>query len=218
MTPAGPRPNWGKWRQMVDVDLSAAVALLLGFEPGAYVTGILVSKFLEFKDVAANHASAGTLPAKPAGWVSNGFSSQTERKYTVKLWEFAKWAEGMGWALPDEFPRSAPVPLQANATGMRLPAEAVELGGKLASISKEVLPSPAADSVADVDGPLTTRERKTLLRVIVALATKQGIDLKHPGTAAAKIEKATEAIGHRVAARTIQEVILRAQQAGLLDE
>ena len=51
---------------------------------------------------------------------------------------------------------------------------------------------------------LDPRERTTLLVLIAALAKLARIDISHPSKAALTIEKLTEALGERVAARTIE--------------
>jgi hypothetical protein len=61
--------------------------------------------------------------------------------------------------------------------------------------------------------PLELRERTTLLVMIAALAKLSGIDLKKPSSAAVSIERQTELMGARVAARTIENHLNRIYEA-----
>jgi hypothetical protein len=65
------------------------------------------------------------------------------------------------------------------------------------------------------DKPLLTRERDTLLKIILGLAKAHGIPLGDPWIAAQKIEGFTKKAGRRVAARTIEEHL---NKASLLPE
>jgi hypothetical protein len=64
-------------------------------------------------------------------------------------------------------------------------------------------PRPAPDRRTAADKPLRTRERDTLLKIILALAKAHNIPLDDPWSAAQRIEDLTRKAGHRVAARTI---------------
>lgn len=57
--------------------------------------------------------------------------------------------------------------------------------------------------------PLERRERSTLLTIIAGLADLAKVDLARPSSAAAAIESATERLGARVAARTIENHLKR---------
>jgi hypothetical protein len=60
------------------------------------------------------------------------------------------------------------------------------------------------------DKPLLTRERDTLLKIILGLAAAHGIPLGDPWIAAQRIEGFTKKAGRRVAARTIEEHLNKA--------
>jgi hypothetical protein len=66
---------------------------------------------------------------------------------------------------------------------------------------------------ASATKPLGQRERTSLLVVIAALANELGIDVRQTSKAASAIERLTEALGVRVAARTIEEHLKRIPDA-----
>lgn len=61
--------------------------------------------------------------------------------------------------------------------------------------------------------PLRQRERTTLLVIIAALAKLAGVNVAKPSSAAAAIERQTELMGARVAARTIEDHLNRVSEA-----
>lgn len=76
---------------------------------------------------------------------------------------------------------------------------------ELSEPAATLLPSPVVAPPDDLDKPLATRERSTLLTIIAALAKRLRLDVSKPSAAAADIEKLTEAMGARVPARTVEE-------------
>ncbi len=64
-----------------------------------------------------------------------------------------------------------------------------------------------------LDRPLEERERATLLTIIAALAKVAGIDVSRASKASEAIEVATEGLGARVSARTIENHLKRIPDA-----
>lgn len=77
------------------------------------------------------------------------------------------------------------------------------------SCAAEANSAPAVESRLS----LNTRERTTLLTIIAALAGHAGVDVSQPSKAGGTIEKLTEELGARVAARTIEEHLKRIPEA-----
>lgn len=95
------KPDWSKWRLMVEADLQNAVALSCDIDPEALKRGIkgeLLDEFFRRSDIARNHKHAGSLRfvirSSPFGNIA-----------MVGLLDFARWAESLGLPLPGEFPR-----------------------------------------------------------------------------------------------------------------
>lgn len=66
---------------------------------------------------------------------------------------------------------------------------------------------------ASIPKPLGPRERTTLLTIAAALAQMAKVNIAKPSSAAASIERQTELMGSRVAARTIEEHLKRMPEA-----
>lgn len=83
----------------------------------------------------------------------------------------------------------------------------------LSSVSTAVDNSKTNVRQKDVESPLGTRERTTLLVVIAGLAEAAGIDLSKPSKAGEMIETLTMEVGARVSARTIEDLVKRIPDA-----
>ena len=88
-----------------------------------------------------------------------------------------------------------------------------DLAEKLRKEFAEDGPTPSAsDSAKDLDKPLGSRERNTLLKVIIGLAQLAKVKLSHPSSDAAssRIESETTDLGVRVPERTVVEKLKEA--------
>ena len=77
---------------------------------------------------------------------------------------------------------------------------------------KTETPPSASDSAKDLDKPLGSRERNTLLKVIIGLAKLAKVELSHPSlhAASSRIESETTDLGVRVPERTVVEKLKEA--------
>jgi hypothetical protein len=75
----------------------------------------------------------------------------------------------------------------------------------LISESEPALEGQVGRPKPDLDRPVGTRERTTLLLIIAALANLPKVNLSTPSAAAVAIESETIRLGARVAARTVEE-------------
>lgn len=141
-------PNWDYLRQYPALQLASLCALSVGLHPAFASPGwvfnlamphfsgtdpdeccpledaaegvkraALLDDFLHRVQIAVgNLVPRGTLP------IADG-AADSERT-VVKVADFAAWADGMGWNLPPEFPRT-----QANAVAYPVASEGLQAGG-----------------------------------------------------------------------------------------
>ena len=90
---------------------------------------------------------------------------------------------------------------------------ASEVQEPIASNLKEPIASELQEHVAsediEVEKPVRTRERNTLLLIIAALAKDNGVDLTKPSAAALPIQSLVEQMGETIGLRTIEDHIKR---------
>lgn len=110
-----PGADWELWAHMPKATLTEAVAVSLGIDPsaikrgGGYAEpGIEFDRRLKLASAFVNDAG----PLKPIGPLGALHLLGGPVTAVVSLPEFAKWALGMGWTLPERFPRfkAAPPP------------------------------------------------------------------------------------------------------------
>lgn len=103
-----PGADWELWAHMPKATLTEAVAVSLGIDPsaikrgGGYAEpGIEFDRRLKLASAFVNDAG----PLKPIGPLGALHLLGGPVTAVVSLPEFAKWALGMGWTLPEKFPR-----------------------------------------------------------------------------------------------------------------
>ena len=136
--------------------------------------------------VAVNYVKAGKLPVVGKSAPFGGHDPyevlpSNAEEIVVKVADFTAWADGLGWALPDEFPR-------LNAAG-----------------GYPVAPEGLRNGDSE-DKPLGKRERDTLLTIIAAFCKYESWDVQGRGTATT-IAKLTEDLGAPVTDDTIRKVL-----------
>ena len=154
-------------------------------------------------------ADAVELLGAEVKFLPNGKQVQTlERGYSIEI--DCGWHEGRKVIFmknPKQLRRhehrATECPASFNNTSVVLLG--TELEAFVASFAK-VSATNDADPT-ESDKPLSTRERKTLLVIIAALAKEADIDLSKPSKAAILIEAMTETIGARVDHMTIESKI-----------
>lgn len=142
----GQKPNWGKWRQVLDVRLWEGIALSLDIEPDPsdmgddnWAASFKVSEeskefrerlFVATRNLPSEGGLAFTLivPGEPS-------------RSMVGLAQFAQWALSLGWKVPGEF---ADLGLRSIETRLR--------------------------DKSDEERPLTGKGRATALKLILGLA------------------------------------------------
>lgn len=102
-----PGADWELWAHMPKATLTEAVAVSLGIDPsgikrgGGYAEpGIEFDRRLKLASAFVNDAG----PLRPIG-LGAMYLIGGPVTAVVSLPEFAKWALGMGWTLPEKFPR-----------------------------------------------------------------------------------------------------------------
>lgn len=115
-----PAADWELWAQMSKATLIEVVAVSLNLDPRAIK---LPSKYSILSEsiyatpgnefdrrlkIACAHVGK-TGPIKSLDFFSPEVLAYGPASATVSLPQFASWALGMGWELPDKFPRLAPV-------------------------------------------------------------------------------------------------------------
>lgn len=136
--------------------------------------------------VAMNHIKAGTLlivrnAAPFGGHDPYEVLPADAESIMVKVAEFVAWADGLGWALPDELPQPKA------AASYPVAPEGLQIGG-------------------GEDKPLATTQRNTLLTIIAALCDYSAIKIDDRG-AASQIAKLTEDIGATVSDDTVRRLL-----------
>ena len=90
-----PKPDWAKWGSFVEATWLEAVALTCDIAPEhAADASSMPTEYYRRRDIAANQGGAKRFEVFSRG----------KRIGLVDLDEFGKWAIGVGWSLPDEFP------------------------------------------------------------------------------------------------------------------
>jgi hypothetical protein len=95
------KPDWTHWGQIVEATLQDAVALSCDIDPEAFhrgINGAPLDRYFKRFEIARNHRQAGHLRIE---FRVTAFGNVP----MVALLDFARWAEGLGWTLPDGFPR-----------------------------------------------------------------------------------------------------------------
>jgi hypothetical protein len=172
-----PDVDWKLWAPMAFVELPCAVALSCDIDPSS--TPCDDPEFLRRLAIAINHWDAGTIP-RVAGPGSNvpGYLLRY-----VRLPDFAKLADSLGWPLPAAFPRSknGDPPKTAQPVMDVKPAQPSE------PASGNDITTPPEKTV-----DLTENARETLLTIIAGAI---GDNLENPSTAAKTIERRLEKWG-----------------------
>ena len=99
-----PKPNWNKWRFIVEALPHDVVALSCDISPEALREGIdgdLLEEFFRREDIIHSHIQSGVIQLCPRNVGTNVCNF-------LNLADFATWASGLGWELPPEFPRRTP--------------------------------------------------------------------------------------------------------------
>lgn len=110
--PGGP-VDWDMWCTMPTAMLWEAVALSLGHEPGDEVPADPAYFDTDYpKRLRIAEAHLSTAPGS-ALRLAKGLMGTPGA--TVSLPEFGAWAQALGWQLPAELPRAAPVPAEPSA-------------------------------------------------------------------------------------------------------
>lgn len=112
--PVGVAADWALWSRMPTAEVLSAVVLSLGIEPLKLSTRLRITeaerrynrlgpKFRSRYTLAcANVSKTGPLHPVGSALLVNGRGGAT-----VSLPEFGAWAIGIGWELPERFPRCA---------------------------------------------------------------------------------------------------------------
>jgi len=145
-------PNWDKWRHIPHATVWELVALSLNIEPEAVQFnphGWMADRHIfdesdEFKDRVS---VAGRNAGGGGGLTPKGGSLVDPADIVVGLREFAAWALSLPWEIPEEFAELA--------SGHRDPG----IAGNRSTTANE--------------NPIGTRERGTLLKLILGMALEQ---------------------------------------------
>lgn len=206
-------PDWDYSRQYPALQLGSLCALSVGLHttfasPGwvfniamPHFSGTDPDEFCPLEDAAEGakraallndflrrvHIAVGNLV--PLGTLPIAVGAADGERTVVKVADFATWADGMGWNLPPEFPRT-----QADAVG-----------------GYPVAPEGLQDGSSG-DKALGKRERDTLLTIIAAFCKYDSLDPKERGLAA-KIAQMTQDLGASVSDDTIRAVLAQIPEA-----
>lgn len=184
------RPDWSMWSQRLEAVITDATALSCDIDPEELrrgVKGDLLKEYFRRGDITRDRMLCGELPVVQRPWGINPAVNY------VRLTDYAKMAIGLGWPLPAEFPRLADTQAAPAVPGTAEP----------------VVQAAAPEN----EKPLTTKERTSLLVIIVALADKAGIDISRPTTAAKEIVRLAAALKLKLAVGTVEKYLKEAEDA-----